>query len=179
MPSDKTNELLLFAPASPLPKCNPFRTRHNPRNSRRPSLANKFDTLIAHAQQCLRYACTTLKISDNKLGAILPLYLSFPSQQQTAQEYLESSESEEEGGGEGAVDGTDGTAAEEEDAERREEERIQKLWVKRAKRRRVLAEVEQSGVGGDSQGPELLMQEVSCGLFLGGGVERREMEKIV
>lgn len=36
---------------------------------------------------------------------------------------------------------------------------MQKLWVKRAKRRRVLAEVEQSAAG-DSQGPELLMQEV-------------------
>lgn len=47
----------------------------------------------------------------------------------------------------------------EEEAERLEEARIQKLWVKRAKRRRVLAEVEQSAAG-DSQGPELLMQEV-------------------
>lgn len=55
--------------------------------------------------------------------------------------------------------GADGAAAEEE-AERREEERIQKLWVKRAKRRRVLAEVEQGGAGRDSQGPELLLPEV-------------------
>lgn len=45
---------------------------------------------------------------------------------------------------------------------------MQKLWVKRAKRRRVLAEVEQSAAGGDSQGPESLMQEV----WAGGGESR-------
>lgn len=77
---------------------------------------------------------------------------------QTAVEYLESSESE------GEDDPTDGDGKdegkEEEEEDRREEARVQKLWVKRAKRRRVLAEVEQSAAGGDSQGPELLMQEV-------------------
>lgn len=76
---------------------------------------------------------------------------------QTAKEYLESSDSEEEGGGE-----DDGKVAEgnvEEDADRREEVRVQKLWVKRAKRRRVLAEVEQAGAV-DSQS-SLLMQEVN------------------
>lgn len=80
---------------------------------------------------------------------------------QTAVEYLESSESE--GEQDGAADGEGNEEGkEEEEADRREEARVQKLWVKRAKRRRVLAEVEQSqsAAGGDSQGPELLMQEV-------------------
>lgn len=78
---------------------------------------------------------------------------------QTAVEYLESSDSE--GEGNGAADGEGNEEGkEEEEADRREEARLQKLWVKRAKRRRVLAEVEQSAAGGDSQGPELLMQEV-------------------
>lgn len=78
---------------------------------------------------------------------------------QTAVEYLESSDSE--GEGSGAADGEGNEEGkEEEEADRREEARVQKLWVKRAKRRRVLAEVEQSAAGGDSQGPELLMQEV-------------------
>lgn len=83
-----------------------------------------------------------------------------PQNRQTAVEYLESSDSEGDGD-DGAADG-DGKqdGQEEEEADRREEARVQKLWVKRAKRRRVLAEVEQSAAGGDSQGPELLMQEV-------------------
>lgn len=78
---------------------------------------------------------------------------------QTAVEYLESSESEGEGDDPADGDGKD-EGKEEEEEDRREEARVQKLWVKRAKRRRVLAEVEQSAAGGDSQGPELLMQEV-------------------
>ncbi|CAM9125188.1 unnamed protein product, partial [Scytosiphon promiscuus] len=78
---------------------------------------------------------------------------------QTAVEYLESSDSEGEGDN-GAADGdAKADGEEEEEADRREEARVQKLWVKRAKRRRVLAEVEQSAAGGDSQGPEVLMQE--------------------
>lgn len=84
---------------------------------------------------------------------------------QTAVEYLESSESE--GEGDNAADGeSKEEGKEEEEADRREEARVQKLWVKRAKRRRVLAEVEQSAAGGDSQGPELLMQEVGKALFV-------------
>ena len=77
---------------------------------------------------------------------------------QTAQDYLESSDSEGEDGGSGGEEGAEGRA--QEDFDTREEARVQKLWVKRAKRRRVLAEVEQSAAGGNSQGPELLMQEV-------------------
>lgn len=87
--------------------------------------------------------------------------------QQTAQEDLDSSDSEEERDADGDAGAADGAAAEE-DAERREEERVQKLWVKRAKRRRVLAEVEQSGAGGNSQGAELLMQEASV-FYVGFG----------
>lgn len=78
---------------------------------------------------------------------------------QSAVECLESSESEGEDDDPADGDGKD-EGKEEEEEDRREEARVQKLWVKRAKRRRVLAEVEQSAAGGDSQGPELLMQEV-------------------
>lgn len=89
-------------------------------------------------------------------------YVHERTREQTAVEYLESSESE--GEEDGAADGEDKEEGkEEEEADRREEARVQKLWVKRAKRRRVLAEVEQSAAGGDSQGPELLMQEVRGG----------------
>lgn len=87
------------------------------------------------------------------------------SLKQTAVEYLESSDSE--GGGDDAADGEGKEEGkEDEEADRREEARVQKLWVKRAKRRRVLAEVEQSATGGDSQGPELLMQEVGKTLHM-------------
>ncbi|CAM9875488.1 unnamed protein product [Discosporangium mesarthrocarpum] len=86
---------------------------------------------------------------------------------QTAQEYLDYSDSEGEevgdgsgevGRGRGDGEGAGGGGGEEEEEERREEERIQRQWVKRTKRRRVLAEVEQAGAG-DSQGPERLLEE--------------------
>lgn len=86
-----------------------------------------------------------------------PFFVSRPCRLQTAQEYLESSDSEEEGNGEDGGEAAEGKA--EEDEDRREEARIQKLWVKRAKRRRVLAEVEQAGAV-DSQS-SLLIQEVN------------------
>ena len=76
---------------------------------------------------------------------------------QTAQDYLESSDSEDEDG-EGGGDEAGAEERAQEDADTREEARVQKLWVKRAKRRRVLAEVEESAA--NSQGPEVLMQEV-------------------
>ncbi|CAM9367033.1 unnamed protein product [Choristocarpus tenellus] len=76
---------------------------------------------------------------------------------QTAQEYLDSSSDEEDATqGEEEPTGKGSDGAEEE--ERKEEERMQKLWVKRAKRRRVLAEVEESSTG-DSQCPGRLLQE--------------------
>lgn len=82
---------------------------------------------------------------------------------QTAQDYLGSSDSEGEADGNGDLDGDGAEGKAEEDADRREEARVQKLWVKRAKRRRVLAEVEQ---GGDSQGPGLLMEQVKYSWYL-------------